>query len=436
MNDEFNKIIGYETIKRDLDHLSDVLQYPEKYERLGVKAPSGLVIHGKPGLGKSLMAECLIRASGRKAYTCRKDLPNGEFVKRIKHIFEEACANAPSIVFLDDMDKFANGDVDFPDSEEYVTVQACIDQAKGKNVFVLATANSLRSLPQSLLRCGRFDREIKVKYPSRQDSKAIISHYLISKPVDKDIDIDLIARIMDGCSCAELETVLNEAGLCAAYNNCERIKMEHFLEACLPVIFDAPGNQFFENGTSWTDSLQDTNSAKAMIAYHEAGHVVVAEALDPGIVTITSVHGRHGSKGGFTAYSGFDDSLIVSDRKKEIAGALGGIAAIDQKFGIRSAGGSRDLAKAFDMMKELVVDHCIFGLEYYSDQEDSFERKAKQENRISAEVDRLYQQAKMILAANVSFLDAVATALATKGVITARDIAVLREAYVLPRAVI
>lgn len=127
MHEEFNKIIGYEPIKHELDQLCDVLKYPEKYQRLEVQSPSGLILHGKPGLGKNLMAECLIKGSGRNSFTCRKDLPNGEFVKKIKTTFEEAVANAPSIVFLDDVDKFANGDVDFPASEEYVTVQACID---------------------------------------------------------------------------------------------------------------------------------------------------------------------------------------------------------------------------------------------------------------------------------------------------------------------
>lgn len=431
MHEEFNRIIGYEPIKRELDQLCDILKSPDKYQRLGVKTPSGLVLHGRPGLGKSLMAECLIKGSGRKVFTCRKDLPNGEFIKKIKSTFDEAIANAPSIVFLDDMDKFANGDVDFPDSEEYVTVQACIDQARGKNVFILATANSLRNLPRSLLRCGRFDREIRVRHPSHADSGSIIKHYLSSKPVDKDINVDLIVRIMDGCSCAELESVLNEAGLCAAYNNSETIKMEHFLEACLPVIFDAPGKQFFENDTTWKEALQDSNNAKAMIAYHEAGHVVVAEALDPGVVTVASVHGRHGSKGGFTAYCGRGDRLIVPNRMKEIAGALGGIAAIDQKFGFRSAGGSSDLSKAFNMMRELIVDHCIFGMEYYSDPEETSESRSKQEVRTADEVERLYQKAKMVLAANQTLLDAVAEALATKGVITACDIAELKEKHKL-----
>lgn len=431
MHEEFNKIIGYEPIKRELDQLCDVLKHPGKYQRLGVKPPSGLILHGKPGLGKTLMAECLIKGSGRKVFTCRKDLPNGEFVRKIKTTFEEAAANAPSIVFLDDVDKFANGDVDFPDSEEYVTVQACIDQAKGKNVFVLATANSLRNLPQSLLRCGRFDREIKVSHPSKADSGSIIRHYLSSKPVDRDLDLDLIVRIMDGCSCAELESVLNEAGLCAAYTNSETIKMEHFLEACLPVIFDAPAKQFFENDTAWKDALLDSNSEKAMIAYHEAGHVVVAEALEPGVVTVASVHGRHGSKGGFTAYCNHGDRLIVSNQVKEIAGALGGIAAIDQKFGFRSAGGSSDLSKAFAMMRGLIVYDCIFGMEYYSYPEETSENRARQEVRTAAEIECLYQKAKMILAANNALLDAVAEALAAKGVITACDITGLREKHKL-----
>ena len=108
MHEEFNRIIGYEPIKRELDQLCDILRSPDKYQRLGVKTPSGLVLHGRPGLGKSLMAECLIKGSGRRVFTCRKDLPNGEFVKKIKSTFDEAIANAPSIVFLDDMGNSKN----------------------------------------------------------------------------------------------------------------------------------------------------------------------------------------------------------------------------------------------------------------------------------------------------------------------------------------
>ena len=93
------------------------------------------------------MATAVIQESGRKVFCCRKDSPNGDFIKKIKATFDEAMQNAPSIVYLDDMDKFANGDERHPDAEEYVTVQSCIDEAKDTQVFVLATVNNMRCLP-------------------------------------------------------------------------------------------------------------------------------------------------------------------------------------------------------------------------------------------------------------------------------------------------
>ena len=159
---EFDRIIGYEAIKKELEQISDVLRNPEEYKKLGVKAPRGLMLYGEPGVGKSLMASALIEASGLKAFTCRKDRPDGEFVNRITATFEAARKEAPSIVFLDDMDKFANGDEDHPDAEEYVTVQSCIDESRDKGVFVLATVNDICCLPRSLRRStGRRPRSQK-----------------------------------------------------------------------------------------------------------------------------------------------------------------------------------------------------------------------------------------------------------------------------------
>ena len=145
----FDKIIGYEEIKRDLIRMADTLKNREAYEHLGASAPMGLLLHGEPGVGKSLMAECLIEESGRKAFVCRKTQTNEKFVETIKEVFDQAAQNAPSIVFLDDMDKFANDDEDHCNSEEYVTVQSCIDEVKNKEVFVLATVNEMRCLPRS-----------------------------------------------------------------------------------------------------------------------------------------------------------------------------------------------------------------------------------------------------------------------------------------------
>lgn len=127
----FDKIIGYSAIKKELRQISDTLKNKDVYAGLGVSAPKGLLLYGEPGVGKSLMASAIIEESGRKVFTCRKDKPNGAFVKEIKATFDKAAENAPSIVYLDDMDKFTNGDERHPDAEEYVTVQSCIDEVKG-----------------------------------------------------------------------------------------------------------------------------------------------------------------------------------------------------------------------------------------------------------------------------------------------------------------
>ena len=193
-----DKIIGYSSIKRELKQISDTLKNREAYDKLGVSSPRGLLLYGDPGVGKSLMAAAIIEESGRRAYICRKDKPNGDFVKYIKETFDKAAENAPSIVFLDDMDKFTNGDERHPDAEEYVTVQSCIDEVKGKEVFVLATVNNIRNLPRSLRRAGRFDRTIEVEAPRGRDAEAIIAHYLGSKKFVEGVDAKTIARIKPG----------------------------------------------------------------------------------------------------------------------------------------------------------------------------------------------------------------------------------------------
>ena len=178
---EFDKVIGYEDIKTELKRFCDVLKNPEKYEKVGVKAPTGILLYGDPGLGKTLMAQCFIKESGRKTFTIRKDKPDGDFVNTIRETFEKAKAEAPSVVFLDDMDKYANEDELHKDAEEYVAVQTQIDECKGLEVFVLATVNDRWSLPDSLVRAGRFDKLIGFTNPRGVDAIKIIAHFLEDK---------------------------------------------------------------------------------------------------------------------------------------------------------------------------------------------------------------------------------------------------------------
>jgi len=152
-----------------------------KIQRARRHACSGLLINGDPGVGKTLMANCFIKESGRKAFICRKNKPDGEFINELKKIFNEAAKNTPSIILLDDMDKFANEDDRHRNAEEYVTVQARIDEVKDKDVFVLATTNGTNYLPDSLLRAGRFDTTITVDVPDGCDAVDIVKYYLSTK---------------------------------------------------------------------------------------------------------------------------------------------------------------------------------------------------------------------------------------------------------------
>lgn len=423
-----DKIIGYSNIKRELKQVADTLKNREAYESLGVCAPRGLLLYGEPGVGKSLMASAVIEESGRRAFICRKDKPNGDFVNHIKETFDKAAENAPSIVFLDDMDKFANGDERYPDAEEYVTVQSCIDEVKDKEVFVLATVNNIRNLPKSLHRAGRFDRVIEVETPHGKDAENIIAHYLGSKKFVGGVDAKTIARIMDGRSCSELETVINEAGLYAGYERAEYITMDHFMEACMRTIFDVSPKSDEESEEDYYSSLSDSAKMMLQVVYHEAGHAVVSEILCPESVTLVCAYDRCGNKGGFTDYYNDRSTTPLYWKKSRAVSSLGGMAAAEQVFGIFDAGNGNDLEQAFDTTKDLVVSNCICGLHLHKNEfEDSQRLWAEQEQAVAAEIEKYYKKAKEILSRNKEFFEKIAEALAKKGVLAMTDIKAIKE---------
>ena len=383
-----------------------------------------MLLHGEPGVGKTLMASCLIEASGRPHYICRKNKPNGDFVNAIKETFVKAAENTPSIVLLDDMDKFTNGDELRRDAEEYVTVQSCIDEVKDKNVFVLATANNIHTLPCSLLRAGRFDRVVKIKAPVGEDAKKIIEHYIKGKPFAEDVDAKSIARIMDGKSCAELETVINEAGLYAGYQRSEKITMEHFIEACLQTVFDVPIKTSDDNEDNWVENLQNPDCQTTHIVYHEAGHAVISEVLNPNSVTLISAYSHDFSSGGFTtAYYENQNELALQGQIKQVITALGGMAAIEQKLGVVDSGANHDLNVAFYATRSMIIDECISGFNLYSfGNDDSNDLKVRQEHATISEVEKYYRKAKEILSLNWEFFEKLAKELAERKILITADI--------------
>lgn len=413
----FEPVIGYKSIKNEMIKICDIMRNCEFYSKLGVSVPSGLLLSGDPGLGKTLMANCFIKASGRKAFTCRKDKPDGDFVNHIRNTFDEAVKNAPSIVFLDDMDKFANGDRHHRNSEEFVTVQSCIDDAKNKNVFVLATINDEDAIPESLLRAGRFDNRIEVNSPKGEDAEKIVEHYIKRKNFVSDVDVKTITKLLNGASCAELETVINQAGVYAGFNRKEKIEMDDIVKSCLRIIHKAPEKEY----------AHSPEVLKA-VAYHEAGHAVVAEVLEPGSVNFVSVRSHGGSAGGFTNYYQPEEYWIKKQyMENRVTVLLGGKAATEIVFGETDVGANSDLRRAFDIVERFVNDYCSNGFDrWVQSREHSNGVIERRDIQMSVEMENFYKKAKKVLIENREFLDKLAQALMSKDVLTNVEIEAIK----------
>lgn len=401
---EFDKIIGYKDVKEELMRICDVVKNTQKYKELGVNHVGGLLLDGEPGVGKTLMATCFIKESGRKAFICRKDKPNGEFVNEIKKIFKEASENTPSIVFLDDMDKFANEDATRPDAQEYVTVQSCIDECKDKDVFVIATINKNR-MPNSLLRAGRFDFKIGIDVPEREDAKEIIKYYLSQKKNVEDVSAEDVAKLLYGKSCATLESVINIAAQYSGYFNKNKIDIEDITKAALRVIYNAPECSIPRNKTELKK-----------IAYHEAGHTVVAEMLEEGSVNFVTTRKYMGSAAGITSlYNSEDYWISIKKMENRVLSILGGKAATEIIFGEVDTGCGSDITRARGIVYRFLAEYGGCGFEFTDNGSETTNIIAsKIEDRVSIELEKYYLKAKEILFKNKDFLEVLAQRLQEK----------------------
>lgn len=414
----FDKIIGYETIKNELNQICDMLQNKEIYNALGAKLPKGLLLYGRPGLGKTLMAKCFIEESGLKAFTLRRNKSSEKFIEEITSTFEKAKENTPSIVFLDDIDKFANEDESRTDAEEYVAIQTGIDNVKDYDVFVLGTVNNKRKLPESLTRSGRFDRKIEILSPSQPDALNIIKHYLKDKKIEANVNIEDIAMMIQYSSCAELETILNEAAILAAYSRNKQITMKDIVNAVLRMEYTAPDS---------FATLTDDNKRKT--ALHEAGHLVVCEVLCPESIGLASLrtNARDATRGFVRRCK------ELTRRPFEILVSLAGKAAVELYYSDTHASGCyQDMAKAAKHIRSAITLNATSGFGFF-DVETGFtpsmseNLNARNEAVVHAELERYMFKARDILLKNKEFLEKATEALIQKETLLFSDIKALRE---------
>ena len=422
----FDKVIGYESIKNELLQICDMIHNREIYENLGAKLPQGILLYGDPGLGKTMMAEAFIEECGLASYTVRRNKTTADFIEEITGAFAAAKEAAPAIVFLDDMDKFANEDSNHRDAEEYVAIQAAIDDVKDLGVFVLATANEPRKLPESLVRSGRFDSKIEFHDPRGADAVKIITHYLEGKKVSAEINMEDVSKMLGNSSCADLETVLNAAAITAAYARKERIGMRDLVEAVLRMRYDAPDY-----------SIRKTDEEIMKIALHEAGHLVMSEVLVPGSVGLASVRstGRDAS-GGFVSCC-----RELTSRRHQILVALASKAAVELYYSETCADGCQsDITRAFSCIRDGLSKNATLGFALV-DVETRYSpvmsqmMNAASEAVVHAELERYLFKARHILQKNREFLEKTRDALAERETLLYSDIRAIRESVTITEAV-
>ncbi|MBI2953165.1 MAG: ATP-dependent zinc metalloprotease FtsH [Chloroflexi bacterium] len=355
----FLDVAGVEEAKQELQEVVEFLKYPEKFVALGARIPRGVLLVGPPGTGKTLLARAVAGEAGVPFFS----ISGSEFVEmfvgvgasRVRDLFDQAKRNAPCIVFVDEIDAVGRqrgaGLGGSHDEREQTLNQILVEMDgfdTNTNVIVIAATNRPDVLDPALLRPGRFDRQVVLDRPDISGRKAILEVHVRGKPLEKDISLEVLAKQSPGFSGADLANLVNEAAILAARRNKKSIGLEEFEEAIDRVIA-GPERK----------SRIISEKEKAITAYHEAGHAVVARMLpnvDP--VHKVSIIAR-GMMGGYTRLLPAQDRYLWTKSQFEdtLAWALGGHVAEELVFGEMTTGSENDIERATAIARKMVTEY-------------------------------------------------------------------------------
>ena len=423
----FQDVAGVEESKQELAEVVEFLKEPQKFIQLGARIPKGVLLVGPPGTGKTLLAKAVSGEAGVPFFS----ISGSEFVEmfvgvgasRVRDLFDQAKRHSPCIVFVDEIDAVGRqrgAGLGGSHDEREQTLNQMLVEMDGfdtdTNIIIIAATNRPDILDPALLRPGRFDRRVTLDRPDMKGREAILKVHVKGKPLEPNVDLASLARGTPGFVGADLENLVNEGAILAARRNKKSIGQQDLEEAIERVVM-GPERK----------SRLISDEEKRIIAYHEAGHAVVMNAIpeaDP-VQKITIV-GR-GQAGGLTWYRPEDDRILTSRKKMvaSLAGLLGGRVAEELVFDDITSGASSDIERVTQMARTMVTrlgmsnelglmtygqkEELIFLGREISEQRDYSEAVAE---RIDAEVRKLvddaYKLTHKLLTKYRDRLDAVA----------------------------
>ena len=421
---KFEDVAGLEEEKQELIEIVDFLKRPEKYTKMGAKIPKGVLLYGKPGTGKTLIA---------KAIAGEADVPfismsGSEFIEmfaglgasRVRKLFEKARKLAPCIVFIDEIDAIGSRRTSNSgaETENNQTLNQLLVEMDGfsseETIIVLAATNRPEMLDKALLRPGRFDRQITIPTPDLKGRLEILKIHAKDKRISDDLNLESVAEDTAGFTGAELANILNEAAILATKNKHEGIERDDIEEAVKKVTVGLEKR---------TRVISDKD--KKLTAYHEAGHAVVSRYLPTQTnVKEVSIIPR-GVAGGYTMYKSDEDKYYISktEMQEKLIALLGGRAAEKLVLDDISTGASNDIEVATKIARDMVTKYGMSdtlgpidfqGKEPYEMQMfgENIGDKIGQEVKIL--IDTAYNDAQTLLKEHRDKLDAIANVLLEK----------------------
>jgi cell division protease FtsH len=357
----FNDVAGVEEAKEELEEIVQFLKDPKKFTRLGGRIPKGVLLMGAPGTGKTLLGRAVAGEAGVPFFS----ISGSDFVEmfvgvgasRVRDLFEQGKKNAPCIIFIDEIDAVGRhrgaGLGGGHDEREQTLNQLLVEMdgfESNEGVILVAATNRPDVLDPALLRPGRFDRRVVVPLPDLRGREKILEVHTRRTPLSDDVMLDVISRGTPGFSGADLENLVNEAALTAARENRSRLAMKHFESAKDKVIMGRERR-----------SMILTEDEKKRTAVHEVGHALVGKKMpnsDP--VHKVSIIPR-GQALGVTIYLPNEERKDIFKEYLEdrIAMIMGGRAADELIYGLKSTGASNDISKATDLARKMV---CEWGM--------------------------------------------------------------------------